>query len=91
MSPTVEFLSATPYYTVTCPSTMFGSISCGAYDSTTNSLLSESSWGPTRLDRIAPDLVAPGDNVVGIYPGGRGVMQVIDRGRAGIAAMRETK
>ena len=74
VSPTVEFLSATPYYTVTCPSTMFGSISCGAYDSTTNSLLSESSWGPTRLDRIAPDLVAPGDNVVGIYPGGRGVM-----------------
>ena len=74
VSPTVEFLSATPYYTVTCPSTMFGSISCGAYDSTTNSLLSESSWGPTRLDRMAPDLVAPGDDVVGIFPSGRGVM-----------------
>lgn len=74
VSPTVEFLSATPYYTVTCPSTMLGSISCGAYDNTTNSLLSESSWGPTRLDRIAPDLVAPGDDVVGLYPSGPGVM-----------------
>jgi subtilisin family serine protease len=74
VSPTVEFLSATPYYTVTCPSTMFGSISCGAYDDTTGSLFSDSSWGPTRLDRMAPDLVAPGVQVGGIYPSGPGSM-----------------
>lgn len=74
VSPTVEFLSATPYYTVVCPSTMFGSISCGAYDSTTGSLFSDSSWGPTRLDRMAPDLVAPGVEVGGIYPSGPGIM-----------------
>ncbi len=74
VSPTVEFLSATPYYTVVCPSTMFGSISCGAYDSTTGSLFSDSSWGPTRLDRMAPDLVAPGVDVGGIYPSGPGIM-----------------
>jgi subtilisin family serine protease len=74
VSPTVEFLSATPYYTVTCPSTMFGSISCGAYDNTTNSLFSDSSWGPTRLERMAPDLVAPGEHVGGIYPSGPGIM-----------------
>ncbi|MEA4814150.1 MAG: S8 family peptidase [Oscillospiraceae bacterium] len=74
VSPTVEFLSATPYYTVTCPSTMFGSISCGAYNSATNSLFSDTSWGPTRLDRMAPDLVAPGVQVGGIYPSGHGTM-----------------
>jgi len=74
VSPTVEFLSATPYYTVVCPSTMFGSISCGAYDSTTGSLFSDSSWGPTRLDRMAPDLVAPGVAVGGVYPSGPGIM-----------------
>lgn len=74
VSPTVELLSATPYYTVTCPSTMFGSISCGAYNSTTGSLYSDSSWGPTRLDRMAPDLVAPGVNVGGIFPTGPGTM-----------------
>lgn len=74
VSPTVEFLSATPYYTVTCPSTMFGSISCGAYNSATNSLFSDTSWGPTRLDRMAPDLMAPGVQVGGIYPSGPGTM-----------------
>lgn len=74
VSPTVEFLSATPYYTVTCPSTMFGSISCGAYNSTTGSLFSDTSWGPTRLERMAPDLVAPGVQVGGIYPSGPGTM-----------------
>ena len=74
VSPTVEFLSATPYYTVVCPSTMLGGISCGAYDSTTGSLFSDSSWGPTRLDRMAPDLVAPGVAVGGIYPSGPGIM-----------------
>ncbi|BAL01817.1 peptidase S08 family protein [Oscillibacter valericigenes Sjm18-20] len=74
VSPTVEFLSATPYYTVTCPSTMFGSINCGAYDNTTGSLFSDSSWGPTRLERMAPDLVAPGVQVGGIYPSGPGNM-----------------
>lgn len=74
VSPTVELLSATPYYTVTCPSTMFGSISCGAYNSTTGSLFSDSSWGPTRLERMAPDLTAPGVQVGGIYPSGPGTM-----------------
>lgn len=74
VSPTVELLSATPYYTVVCPSTMFGSISCGAYNSTTGSLYSDSSWGPTRLGRMAPDLVAPGVNVGGIFPTGPGSM-----------------
>lgn len=74
VSPEVEFLSVTPYYTITSPATMIGSICCGAYDSSNNSLYYNSSWGPTRMERMAPDLVAPGVNVGGIYPSGPGTM-----------------
>lgn len=74
VSPTVEFLSATPYYTVTIPSTMAGSINTGAYNAGQNSLYAKSSWGPTRLGVIMPDLVSPGVGVGGYYPSGYGVM-----------------
>lgn len=73
-SPNVEFLSPTPYYTVTVPSTAVGGICCGAYNSANNSLYINSSWGPTRIGVMAPDLVAPGVNVTGIYPTGPGTM-----------------
>ena len=72
--PGVEFLSPNPYYTVTVPSTAMGIICCGAYDSFNNSLYSNTSWGPTRINLMAPDLVAPGTNVAGIYPTGAGTM-----------------
>lgn len=72
--PGVEFLSPNPYYTVTVPSTTMGVICCGAYDSFNNSLYPNTSWGPTRIDLMAPDLVAPGTNVGGIYPTGSGTM-----------------
>ncbi|MBP1736161.1 MAG: peptidase family protein [Oscillospiraceae bacterium] len=73
-APGIEFLSATPYCTVTIPSTMLGGISCGAYDSQKNILYSNSSWGPTRTPITAPDLTAPGVNVGGFYPHGYGTM-----------------
>ena len=73
-TPGVEYLAASPYYTVTVPSTAFGAINCGAYDSTKNSLYINSSWGPTRIEQMAPDLVAPGVNVTGIFPTGPGTM-----------------
>ena len=66
----VEFLSASPYYTITSPGTMLHSICCGAYNSYNNSLYINSSWGPTRTPMMAPDLVAPGVNVLGYLPGG---------------------
>lgn len=69
-----EFLSATPYGTVTVPATMLGAISCGAYDHLNNSLYSKSSWGPTRSLVMSPDIVAPGVNIGGYYPTGYGVM-----------------
>jgi subtilisin family serine protease len=74
VSPGVEFLAATPYTTVTVPATMTGAICCGAYDSIKNILYFDSSWGPTRASVMAPDLVAPGVNVGGYYPGGYGTM-----------------
>ncbi|WP_245156696.1 S8 family peptidase [Clostridium aminobutyricum] len=74
ISPDIEFLAATPYYTVLVPSTMLGSIACGAYNTANNSLYVRSSWGPTRTMAIAPDLVAPGVNVGGYYPTGYGAM-----------------
>ena len=74
VDPEVEFMAPSPNYTVCVPSTALGVITCGAYDSTNTSLYANSSWGPTRLPAIAPDLVAPGVNVPGIFPDGRGRM-----------------
>ena len=74
VSPLVEFLEPSPYYTVVIPSTMVGSIVCGAYNSNNNSLYTRSSWGPTRIGAIRPDLVAPGVGVAGYYPSGYGTM-----------------
>ena len=90
ISPTVEFLRPTPEYTIVIPSTALRAIKCGAYNSKDQSLLVSSSWGPTRLLRIAPDFVAPGVDVKGIYPTGYGTMtgtSVAAAITAGIAAL----
>lgn len=68
----VRFLSPKPEYTIVIPSTSQGSVACGAYSSNNNSLYVDSSWGPTRNGNISPDLVAPGVNVLGMYPSGIG-------------------
>ena len=88
--PTVEFLRPIPEYTIVIPSTALRAIKCGAYNSKDQSLLVSSSWGPTRLLRIAPDFVAPGVDVKGIYPTGYGTMtgtSVAAAITAGIAAL----
>ncbi|HAN20987.1 MAG: hypothetical protein A2Y15_03235 [Clostridiales bacterium GWF2_36_10] len=74
VSPNVEFLTPTPYTTIVVPATSIGTITCGAYNSSTNSLYTNTSWGPTRLPKISPDFVAPGVNVGGVYPTGNGTM-----------------
>ncbi len=74
VDPSVEFLAANPYYTITVPGTMDGAITCGAYNSMTNSLYAKSSWGPSRTGGQYPDLVAPGVGVGGFYPYGAGTM-----------------
>lgn len=70
VSPSVEFLSASPYFTVTVPSTASGVIACGAYSSIDFSLYLQSSWGPSRSGKPLPDLAAPGVNVGGYSPDG---------------------
>ncbi len=70
----VEFASPDPNYTIVVPGTASSVITCGAYNDVDNSLFINSSWGPTRLPMTSPDLVAPGVNVLGIYPYGEGVM-----------------
>jgi len=75
LNPGATFLTPKPNYTITLPATSTGVITCGAYSSYDNSLSPTSSWGPSRLPSILPDLVAPGRDVTGIYPGGvRGKM-----------------
>ncbi|MGE4531610.1 MAG: S8 family peptidase [Acidithiobacillus sp.] len=74
VDPSVEFLSTSPYYTITVPGVMNEAICCGAYDPQQESLYAKTSWGPTRLEMLAPDLVAPGVNIGGYYPSGYGLM-----------------
>jgi len=74
VDPQVEFMSPTPNTTICVPATAMGVITCGAYDSLNNSLFTSTSWGPTRLPAISPDLVAPGVAVRGIFPDGHGAM-----------------
>ena len=74
VSPEVEFMKPVPEYTIVYPGNAMRSITCGAYNSGNNSLYVSSSWGPTRLPRIAPDFAAPGVNVKGVYPTGFGTM-----------------
>ena len=75
VDPGTVFLTPTPYYTIVNPATSTGVITCGAFDGALGSLAPTSSWGPTRMPALKPDLCAPGVNVGGIFPGGgRGAM-----------------
>jgi len=74
VAPGVEFIAPVPNYTITVPATMIGSVCCGAYNATNNTLFTKTSWGPTRIMAQSPDLVAPGVNIGGYYPYGLGTM-----------------
>ncbi|CAH2212288.1 S8 family peptidase [Tepidibacter aestuarii] len=65
-----EFLKPDPYGTIVTPGTAEAGITVGAYNHEDNSLYRASSRGPTRDDRIKPDLVAPGVNITSTTPGG---------------------
>lgn len=70
----IEFLKPIPEYTIVYPAAAMRTIICGAYNSKDNSLSVSSSWGPTRLPKMAPDFVAPGVDIKGIFPTGYGTM-----------------
>jgi subtilisin family serine protease len=74
VSPNVEFVTPTPTTTIVVPGTAISVITAGAYNASDNTLYVNSSWGPTRLPQISPDLAAPGVNVSGAYPTGNGTM-----------------
>ncbi|MDR1065890.1 MAG: S8 family serine peptidase [Clostridiales bacterium] len=71
---TARFMAPTANYTVVVPATSEGVITCGAYNSEDGSIYVSSSWGPSTVPTVLPDLLAPGVNVGGIYPNGPGVM-----------------
>lgn len=70
----VEFLSPSPYVTVTVPGTMLGTLTCGAYNSFEYKLYPRTSWGPSREPILVPDFVAPGVNVSGYTSTGLNTM-----------------
>lgn len=65
---------------------MFGAISCGAYDHKSNSLYAKSSWGPTRMNNMAPEIIVPGVNVGRYYSIGYGTLNLMQT----FQLMRET-
>ena len=71
---TVESLTPNPNFTVVCPATSVGPITCGAYNPHDGALFISSSWGPSRIGLQNPDLVAPGVNIGGALPTGSGTM-----------------
>lgn len=74
VDPAVEYMKPVPESTIVFPANAMRTITCGAYNSSNNSLYESSSWGPTLLPRMSPDFVAPGVNVQGVYPTGLGAM-----------------
>jgi hypothetical protein len=70
--PDVKFMTPVPDCTIVVPATAAGVITCGATNAADKSLYASSSWGPTRLPALMPDLTAPGVNVTGAFPLGYG-------------------
>lgn len=64
------FREPNPYSTITYPGNYDDTITVGAYDSRDNGLWQSSSRGPTISNLLKPDLVAPGVDLIGPYPGG---------------------
>ncbi len=69
LKPGTRFRESNPEKTINYPATYEDIISVGAYDTINDSIWPTSSRGPT-IDYIqAPDIVAPGVNIVAPYPG----------------------
>ena len=69
LKPGTKFRESTPEKTINYPATYEDVISVGAYDTINNTIWPTSSRGPT-IDYIqAPELVAPGVNIIAPYPG----------------------
>lgn len=85
------FVRSSPYTTITSPGNTYNPVVLTAYDSSNDSLYMSASRGYTRTGQIAPDLAAPGVNVIGPAPGNTYVVKsgtsVAAAHTAGVAAM----
>lgn len=71
LNPGTSFLFPTEERTLTVPSTSYGTIGVGAYDSVTFAYADFSGRGPAGPGRRAkPDIVAPGVDILAPIPGG---------------------
>lgn len=71
LKPGTRFRESNPEKTINYPATYEDVISIGAYDTINDTIWTTSSRGPT-IDYIsAPDIVAPGVNIIAPYPGER--------------------
>ena len=71
LKPGTRFRESNPEKTINYPATYEDVISIGAYDTINDTIWTPSSRGPT-IDYIsAPDIVAPGVNIIAPYPGER--------------------
>lgn len=69
LKPGTRFRESNPEKTINYPATYEDVISVGAYDTINGTIWPTSSRGPT-IDYIpAPDIVAPGVNIIAPYPG----------------------
>lgn len=65
------FLQSSPDTTVVNPATNVETITVGAYNEVIESIYVPSGRGYTTVDRVKPDFVAPGVNILGPYPSGQ--------------------
>ena len=65
-----KFSEADPFGTLNYPSSSNEMITVGTYNTVNNSIWQSSSRGPTRFEKLKPDLVAPGVNIISTNPGG---------------------
>ncbi|HSQ90281.1 bifunctional germination protease/germinant receptor pseudoprotease CspBA [Romboutsia sp.] len=63
-----KFRESIPDYTINYPSVKQDLITIGTYDSINRSVWASSSRGPSIIQRIKPDVIAPGVNIIAPYP-----------------------
>ena len=74
IDPQISFLAPSPNFTICVPATAIGTVTCGAYNSVSNSLYPESSWGPHAFLPSHGFGRHQGFNIRGIFPTGPGTM-----------------
>ncbi len=71
LNPSTSFLEPDVYFTIGIPATVQSVFSVGSYNGITNTISSFSGRGQLSTDIIKPELVAPGENIESVIPGGR--------------------